>query len=62
MSPEMKNLLNESSEKLKMNVSNAYVFSRISDAFSIGLVIYDSFLILVKGMQLDNIGHNQNEI
>ena len=58
----MKNLLNDNPAKIKMSSENIYNLGKCSDAYSIGLVIYDSFLILVKGLSLENIGHNMSEI
>ena len=44
MSPEMKALfMGGNKEKIKTSVINIYNFGRLSDAYSIGLVLYDSY-------------------
>ena len=60
MSPEMKNVYTMS-EKDIVSLSleiDFYAFKKLSDAFSLGLVLNDAYQISVKGMEFKEIGRD----
>ncbi len=61
MSPEMYELI-MNTEDIRKSVKEINEFGRLSDQFSLGLVIFDTFLVFVLGIEYETIKHTEKYI
>ena len=61
MSPEMLEIITKPGN-IRISLIEINEFGRLSDQFSLGLVIFDAFLVLVMGIEYESIEHNEQYI
>ena len=55
MAPEMIELLQTSSKDIRKTIGDVYEFARKADVYSLGLVIFDAYLVSVLGFHFEDI-------
>jgi len=58
MAPELIEIYRQNSNYFETSIENAYNFARKADSYSLGLVIYDTYMVGVYGYEYKTISHD----